>query len=30
MSNRVGSYYRFEPTRSGVVAEEMLGITKER
>lgn len=24
MSNRVGSYYRFEPTRSGAIAEEML------
>jgi transposase len=24
MSNRLGSYYRFEPTRSGAVAEEML------
>ena len=24
VSNRVGSYYRFEPTRSGKVAEEML------
>lgn len=24
MSNRLASYYRFEPTRSGLVAEEML------
>jgi hypothetical protein len=24
MSNRLSSYYRFEPTRSGLVAEEML------
>lgn len=24
LSNRIGSYYRFEPTRSGRVAEEML------
>jgi len=24
MSNRVGSYYQYEPTRSGAVAEEML------
>ncbi len=24
LSNRIGSYYRFEPTRSGKVAEEML------
>jgi transposase len=24
MSNRLGSYYQFEPTRSGAVAEEML------
>lgn len=24
LSNRVGSYYRFEPTRSGKVAEEMI------
>lgn len=25
MSNRIGSYYQFEPTRAGAVAEEMLG-----
>jgi len=24
MSNRVGSYYQFEPTRAGAIAEEML------
>jgi transposase len=24
MSNRLGSYYQFEPTRSGAIAEEML------
>jgi transposase len=24
VSNRIGSYYRFEPTRSGEIAEEML------
>jgi len=24
LSNRVGSYYRFEPTRAGAVAEEMI------
>lgn len=24
MSNRIGSYYQFEPTRSGKIAEEML------
>lgn len=24
LSNRVGSYYRFEPTRSGLIAEEMI------
>ena len=24
MSNRIGSYYQFEPTRAGIVAEEML------
>ena len=24
LTNRIGSYYRFEPTRSGLIAEEML------